>query len=305
MADLDFNLLRALDVLLTERSVTAAAKTLRLSPSAMSRTLSRLRGVIGDPLLVPAGRAMVLTPHATSIVDQVRTVTADVQAVLQPVPGIDPQRMKRTFAIRVNEAFVLTHGARLHAAVARAAPGVRLRFAPKPDKDIRSLRDGLIDLDIGVISQNSGELRAQTLYRDRFVGVVRTGHPLLSDGSVTAERFGDYDHVSDWGHVVASRQGHFTGPVDDALSALGIARDIKVVVPSFPAVVAMVAASDLIGLVPRSFAITAAGIAVFDLPVETPELVISQIWHPRMDADPGHRWLRGVIHDAFRTTLSV
>ncbi|MBW8733898.1 MAG: LysR family transcriptional regulator [Asticcacaulis sp.] len=302
MADPDLNLLPALDVLLAQRSVTAAAKVLRLSPSAMSRTLSRLRVLLGDPLLVPAGRIMVLTPHAEAIADRVRTVTADIQAVLRPAPDIDMRWVKRIFTLRANEAFVLAYGARLHQAVSGMAPDVRLRFAPKPDKDIRSLREGQIDLDIGVISGDGAELRAQTLYRDRFVGVVRTGHPLLSGEGVTAERYSGFGHVSDWGHVVAARSGHFTGPVDDALNALGISRDIKVVVPSFPGVVAMAAASDLIGLVPRSFADTTAGIAVFDLPVETPEIVISQIWHPRMDADPGHRWLRGVIHDAFRTT---
>ncbi len=300
MSDPDFNLLPALDVLLAERSVTAAARTLRLSPSAMSRTLARLRTLIGDPLLVPAGRTMVLTPHAEAIAGDVRKAAADVLGVLRPAPGIDVHNLKRVFSIRVNEAFVLTHGARLHAAVAAAAPGVRLRFAPKPDKDIRSLRDGQIDMDIGVVPGDAGELRAQTLYRDRFVGVVRTGHPILSEG-VTPERYGGFGHVSDWGHVVASRQGHFTGPVDEALDALGIVRDVKVIVPSFPAVVAMVAASDLIGLVPRSFAAAASGIAIFPLPVATPEIVISQIWHPRVDADPAHRWLRGVIHDAFRT----
>lgn len=303
MADPDFNLLMALDVLLAERSVTAAARTLRLSPSAMSRTLARLRTLTGDPLLVTAGRTMVRTPHAEAIAARVRTLTADVQAILRPAPGMDMRLMKRVFTIRANEAFVLAYGARLHAAVSQPAPNVRLRFAPKPDKDIRHLRDGQIDLDIGVISGDGAELRAQTLYRDRFVGVVRTGHPLLTDGEVTAERYGGFDHVSDWGHVVASRQGHFTGPVDQALQAVGQARDVKVVVPSFPAVIAMVAASDLIGLVPRSFAGMAPGVTVFDLPVDTPEIVISQIWHPRMDADPGHRWLRGVIHDTFRAGM--
>ena len=300
MAEPDFNLLLALDVLLAERSVTAAAKVLHLSPSAMSRTLARLRAQIGDPLLVPAGRVMVRTPHAEALAAQVRTLTADVQAVLRPAPGIEVRRMKRTFTIRVNEAFVLAYAARLHAAVSRLAPDVRLRFAPKPDKNIRALRDGQIDMDIGVIEGDAGELRAQTLYRDRFAGVVRSGHPLLADQPVTAERYDGFDHVSDWDHVVASPQGHFTGPIDAALKALGIAREVKVVVPSFPGVIAMVAASDLIGLVPRSFAALAPGVVLFDLPVDTPELVISQIWHPRVDADPGHRWLRGVIHDAFR-----
>eukprot|EP01042_Synura_sphagnicola_P019602 gene19602-24821_t len=179
MPDLDLNLLTALDALLSERSVTGAGRRLGLSVSAMSRTLSRLRAVLGDPVLVPAGRAMVPTPHAEAIAEQVHALHDDVRAVLRPSPEIDIATLRRDFTIRANEAFVLRFAARLSAAVAAAAPGVRLRFAPKPDKDIRPLRDGAVDLDIGVISGDGAELRAQTLYRDVFVGVVRASHPLL------------------------------------------------------------------------------------------------------------------------------
>src|SRR5688572_6168439 len=86
MPGLDLNLLTALDALLTERSVSGAARKLGLSTSAMSRTLSRLRTVLGDPILVPAGRAMVATPHATAIAEQVRALNAGVCAVLRPPP---------------------------------------------------------------------------------------------------------------------------------------------------------------------------------------------------------------------------
>ena len=293
MSDLDLNLLTALDALLSERSVSAAARRLRLSPSAMSRTLARLRTVMNDPILVPAGRAMVATPHAEAIAARVRGLNDDILSVLRPADSIDPRALKRDFTIRANEAFVLLQAARLTAAVAAEAPGVRLCFAPKPDKSIGALRDGSVDLDIGVISGDGGELRAQTLYRDRFVGVARAGHPLLRN--ITPEVY------AACGHVTASRKGKFSGPVDAGLAALGLTRDIRLGVPGFPAVLAVTAASDLIGLVPGSFCDgpLASGTAAFDLPVETAGIVISQIWHPRLDADPGHRWLRGVIFNAF------
>ena len=295
MADLDLNLLIALDALLSERSVSGAARRLRLSPSAMSRTLSRLRNLMGDPVLVPAGRAMVPTPHALAIADQVRTLNAGVQAVLRPAPSIDVRQLKRVFTIRANEAFVVIHAARLAAAVAAVAPGVRLHFTPKPDKTSRTLREGLVDLDIGVISGDGGELRAQRLYHDVFVGVAREGHPLF-DAKITPERYAAF------GHVVASRRGLTTGPVDAALERLKLPRDVRVVVPSFPAVLAVAAASDLLGLVPRSFyaARPEPGTVNFTLPVITPEITVSQIWHPRMDADPGHRWLRALVFEEFR-----
>ncbi len=295
MHDLDLNLLTALDALLSERSVTGAGRRLGLSVSAMSRTLSRLRAVLGDPVLVPAGRVMVLTPYAETIAEQVRTLLDDVRTVLRPPPEIDISTLRRDFTIRANEAFVLRFAARLSAAVAAAAPGVRLRFAPKPDKDIRPLREGTVDLDIGVISGDGAELRAQTLYHDVFVGVVRAGHPLL-DGPVTPERY------ARWGHVVSSKRGEFLGPVDEALAALGETRTVSIVVPSFPAVIAVASVSDMIGLAPRSFCQTGPDMKtqMFDLPVATPGITVSQIWHPRMDADAGHRWLRARVFESFR-----
>lgn len=295
MQDVDLNLLIALDVLLQERSVTRAAARLRLSTSAMSRTLSRLREALGDPVLVPAGRAMVSTPRAEEIAEQVHLLSAAVQAMLRPPPPVDPRRMEREFTIRANEAFTQLYAAKLSAAVSATAPGVRLRFVPKPDKDIQPLRDGTVDLEIGVISGDGGELRAQTLYRDTYVGIARPGHPLL-DQPVTPER------LCAWGHVVFARRRGRSGPADDALAERGLSRRVSVIVPGFPAVIAVVSASDLLGLVPRSACLALPGYktVLFDLPIPMPELIISQIWHPRMDADAGHRWLRQVVFETFR-----
>jgi DNA-binding transcriptional LysR family regulator len=295
MHDIDLNLLTALDVLLQERSVTRAALRLRLSTSAMSRTLSRIRETLGDPVLVPAGRAMVLTPHAEAIAEQVHTLSAGAQAVLRPPPPVDPRSMEREFTIRANEAFTQLYAAKLSAAVSAVAPGVRLRFVPKPDKDIGPLRDGTIDLEIGVIAGDGGELRAQTLYRDTYVGIARAGHPLF-DAPVTPER------LCAWGHVVFARRRGRSSPADEALAAIGLSRRVSVIVPGFPAVIAVASASDLLGLVPRSACLALPGydITLFELPIPMPGLIISQIWHPRMDADAGHRWLRAMVFEAFR-----
>lgn len=295
MRDIDLNLLAALDVLLQERSVTRAAVRLGLSTSAMSRTLSRLREALGDPVLVAAGRAMVLTPHAEAISEQVRALSAEAQAVLRPPRPVDPRHMEREFTIRANEAFTQLYAARLSAVISAVAPGVRLRFVPKPDKDIGPLRAGTIDIEIGVISEESHELRAQTLYRDSYVGVARARHPLF-DQPVTPER------LCAWNHVVFARRRGKDAPADEALAVLGLSRRVTVIVPGFPAVIAVASASDLLGFVPRSACLALRGydIALFEPPIPMPELVISQIWHPRMDADAGHRWLRAMVFEAFR-----
>lgn len=293
MSDLDMNLLTALDVLLTQGSVTGAARKLGLSPSAMSRTLARLRAVTGDPLLVRAGRRLVPTPRAAAMRDRVHDLVRDARTVLSPQTGdIDVAAISRTFTIRAGEGFVEMFADRIVASIASAAPRARLRFAPKPDKDVAPLRDGEIDLEIGVVGTSAPEIRTRLLFRDRFVGAVRTGHPLLSD-TISAERYAAYRHV------VASRRGAFMGPVDSALAAIGLSRETMVVVPAFSDALRIARKSDLVALVPgscfRSDDPGLAGISAFPLPVTTPEIAVSAMWHPRVNADPVHRWLRDKV----------
>src|SRR5688500_5613855 len=151
MARPDLNLLVTLDMLLAEGSVARAARRLRLSPSAMSRSLARLREVTGDPLLVRAGRALVLTPRATELRERVGRLVEEAEAVLRPVERVDLARLERTFTLRTSDGFVETFGPALIARVRGDAPGVRLRFVPKPDKDGTPLREGSVDLETGVV----------------------------------------------------------------------------------------------------------------------------------------------------------
>lgn len=297
MNNVDLNLLLALDALLTEGSVTGAARHLGLSSSAMSRTLARLRSATGDPLLVRAGRGLVPTPRAAELRDQVHELTRDVRTVLSPqTRQLDVASLERTFTIRANEGFIELFSAPLVAAVTEAAPRVRLRFAPKPVKDARPLREGRIDLEIGVLGAFAPEVRTQSIFRDKFVGAVRVGHPLLT-GPLTPERYAACKHV------VASRKETFTGPVDGALEELGLRREIVAVVPGHPDAMRIARQSDLVALVPCSClgsTLTSTdppteGLTSFELPVRTPEIVISAMWHPRVDADPAHRWLRDTV----------
>lgn len=299
MDEPDLNLLVALDALLAEASVAGAARRLGLSASAMSRTLTRLRAATQDELLVRAGRHMVLTPHAESLRERTHGLLQDTRSVLRPaVTEAGIGSLQRTFTIRANDGFVEVFAAVLIAAASRAAPGVRLRFAPKAEKTSTPLREGLADLEIGVLSGMGPEVRVQALFRDRFVGLVRRGHPLADVDPITTELYVAY------GHVVASRAGRSEGPVDAALAAQGLQRDIVSVVPSFQAALAVTLASDLIGLVPASFlADPPETVRVFDLPVETPTITVSQMWHPRVDNEPGHRWLRQLVLSVCRDRI--
>ncbi|WP_332684890.1 LysR family transcriptional regulator [Bosea sp. (in: a-proteobacteria)] len=292
MSTPDLNLLVTLDVLLTEGSVARAARRLRLSPSAMSRALARLRETTGDPLLVRAGRGLVPTPRALELRERVGQIVQDAKAALGPAEELDLEKLVRTFTLRTSEGFAETFGAELMARLGRQAPGVRLRFVQKPDKDSAPLRDGTVDLETGVVGKATGpEVRAQALFRDRFVGVVRAGHA-LSSGEITPAGYAAEKHIS------VSRQGHDRGPIDDALSLLGLAREVVTVVGGFSTALALARATELIASVPeRHTAALRAGMHSFPLPVALPEITISLLWHPRLDADPAHRWLRGCVRE--------
>ncbi|MBY5589413.1 LysR family transcriptional regulator [Rhizobium leguminosarum] len=293
MSTPDLNLLVTLDVLLAEGSVARAAQRLRLSPSAMSRALARLRETTGDPLLVRAGRGLVPTPRALELRERVGRIVEDAQAVLRPAEALNLQRLVRTFTLRTSEGFAESFGPDLIARLGRQAPGVRLRFVQKPDKDSAPLRDGTVDLETGVVGGTTGpEVRAQALFRDRFIGVVRLGHPFC-EREMTPSLYAAGQHI------YVSRRGLDKGPIDEALNALGLERQIATIVSGFSTALQLARNSDLIASVPeRHTGALRAGMHSFPLPVPTPEIAVSLLWHPRMDADPAHRWLRGCVRDA-------
>jgi DNA-binding transcriptional LysR family regulator len=288
----DLNLLVTLDVLLAEGSVARAAQRLRLSPSAMSRALARLRAATGDPLLVRAGRGLVPTPRALELRGRVSQLVEDGEAVLRPAEALDPKRLARTFTLRTSEGFVETFGPDLIARAGKEAPGVRLRFVQKMNKDSTPLRDGTVDLETGVVGASTGpEVRAQALFRDRFVGVVRWGHA-LSKGAISPARYAAGRHIG------VSRRGLDKGPIDEALAPLGLERNIVTTVGGFATALALARDTDLIASVPeRHTAGMRAGMHSFPLPVDVPEITVSLLWHPRLDADPAHRWLRGCVRE--------
>jgi DNA-binding transcriptional LysR family regulator len=289
----DLNLLFTLDVLLAEGSVAGAARRLRLSPSAMSRALTRLREATGDPLLVRAGRGMVASPRALELRDAVSQLVHGAEAALRPVGTLDLAQLERTFTLRASEGFVENFGAKLLSRIAQEAPGVRLHFLHKLEKTSGQLREGSIDLETGVVDKEIGpEVRTQALFRDRYVGVARAGHA-LSVGEMTPERFAAAAHV----HV--SRRSGDSGPIDDALTVLGLERKIAVIVGGFAAALALVRASDLVTTVhERHSGSLFAGMFSFALPLAIPQFTVSLLWHPRLEGDQAHRWLRGCVRDA-------
>lgn len=288
---LDMNLLVTLDALLAEGSVAGAAQRLNLSSPAMSRQLSRIRHLLGDPVLVRAGRGLVPTPRAEALRERLRHLVDEAEALIRGDDELELARLARTFVIRANDGFVGTFGAELASRAAREAPNVRFRFAPQSQEDVEALREARIDADVGVIGAMGPEIRLQALFHDRFVGVVRPDHPLIE--AVSPQSFTSFPHVS------VSRRGRFAGPIDEALAALGLVRPVTIAVANFADALAIVRTSDHVAAVPARLTEPArAGLHSFDLPVKTDTLAVSLAWHPRFDADPAHLWLRRMIREA-------
>jgi DNA-binding transcriptional LysR family regulator len=258
----------------------------------MSRALARLRTTMGDPLLARAGRGLVPTPRALELRDRISRLVQEAEAVLRPAEILDIEQLVRTFTLRTSDGFVETFGPGLIARVAKEAPRVRLRFVPKPDKDSAPLREGAVDLETGVVSSATGpEVRTQALFRDRFTGVVRKGHP-LSRGKITAARYAASRHI------LVARSGVDRGPIDEALQPLGLEREIAATVGGYAAGLALARATDLVASVPqRHTAVLRAGMHAFRLPFAMPEITVSLLWHPRLEADPAHRWLRRIVRE--------
>jgi DNA-binding transcriptional LysR family regulator len=286
----DFNLLVTLDVLLAEGSVAKAARRLRLSPSAMSRALARLREVTGDPLLVRAGRALVPTPRALELRTQVGELVDGANAVLRPAAKLDLATLQRRFTLRSSEGFVETFGPPLLSRIGEAAPGVTLQFVAKPDKESAPLREGGVDIETGVIDETTApEMRAAPLFEDRWVGVVAAGHA-LAKGKVTGPRYGSARHV----HVL--RRGLHSNEIEEAARTTGVDRKVAIIVHGFSAALALARETELVATVPdRHTAGLHSGMHIFALPFAIPPFTISMLWHPRMDGDLAHKWLRSQI----------
>lgn len=300
---IDANLLVALDALLAEQSVTRAAERLHTSPAAMSRTLGRLRRLLEDPLLVRAGQAMVPTPRAEELREEVAAVVRRCGALLAPGEIVDPATLRRTFSVQTADVVSAGLAPGLLKLAAREAPGVSVRFRAEEMEAGPALRDGQIDLEVGALDHVDPETRTEELATLRMVAGVRTGHP-LAEGPLTPARFAAAEHI------VVSRRGRFTGPIDVALAERHLHRRVVAVLPSHLAAMTLAAGTDLVCLVlaelpggdpgPLADLALTHGLLLIEVPLPLPPVVIGMAWHPRHAADGGHSWLRSAVRRVLR-----
>ncbi|MGK3992706.1 LysR family transcriptional regulator [Sorangium sp. So ce1024] len=285
----DLNLLTALDALLEERSVSAAAARLHLSQPAMSRTLGRIRDATGDPILVRTGRTMTLTPRALALRQEVQAIVRRAHAVLAPERELDLARLDRTFAVRCHDAITTVLGALLLRAAQEQAPLVKIRLLAEPAADTDDLRHGRVDLEIGSTEPAVPEIHGELIGQDRIVVAVRRGHP-LAQGRLTARRYAEALHV------IVSRRGRLRDPIDDALEALGLRRRVVAAAPTTAAAMHLAHESDVVVALPARVCgpvLRTLGLSARPLPLDVPALRVVQLWHRRYENDKAHAWLRG------------
>ncbi|MFI9048147.1 LysR family transcriptional regulator [Streptomyces sp. NPDC053427] len=285
---MDLNLLRVLDALLQENSVTRAAERLGTSPAAVSRTLARLRRAVGDPLLVRAGQGMVPTPRALELREEVGALLRGCDNVLRPGAGFDAVYLQRTFAVQATDLLLAGLAGTLTDRIRAEAPHVDVVFLPEALEGGPALRQGSVDVELGVLGNLDPEIRTQHLTRRKLIGIARSGHPLFS-GRIDARRFAAADHIG------ISRHGKRLGPIDHALAKRGLQRRVSVVVPSHTSAMILARDSDLVALTLADWlpdTAAALGLRTFPIPLDLAPLDLGMAWHPRNSADPGHRWFR-------------
>lgn len=291
MESTDLASLAALDALLQEASVSRAARRLGLSTPAVSHALARLRERFDDPLLVRAGRRMVLTPRAEELKPRVRDAVSVASAVFEPRGDFDPARVERGFTVSVTDYVLLVFGGAIDEAISHAAPGLDLQFVPNAVDDAERLRTGTTDLAVGIYGDLPPELKLRPIITDRFVCVVREDHPDVKK-RLTLRRFVSLEHIQ-----VAPR-GRPGGYVDELLAARGLARRVARAVPYFQVALEMAARSDRVLTVSERIARKLGpqlGLRVLEPPLPLEPFALSLLWHPRLDADPAHRWLRSSL----------
>ncbi len=292
LGSINLNLLMALDALLTEGNVTRAAERLGVTQSAMSHSLQKLREIFDDPLLVRGPSGMAPTARANELIEPIRRGLAELSRALRESPSFDPAAASRTFTLAMGDLFALLLLPPLLEIARREAPGIDLTIRPADGRrEPELLHAGEIDGAIAVLLGDRASIRSKRLFTERFVCIVRKGHPDVK-GPLSLDLFVRLPHA------LISPRGSGASYVDEALAKLGRQRRIALRVPYFLAAPFVIARSDLVLTLPERLAHQLAKGLPIDIlppPVELTSFSSYLIWHERDEADPAHTWLRGAI----------
>ncbi len=288
---IDLNLLVVLDALLAERSVTKAAQRLHLSQSATSAALSRLRQVLGDPLLLRAVGGMLPTRRGSELELPVRALLGDIERMVMAGQEFHPGTTAATFTIAASDYVEFTILPRLIDFLEASSPSSRLAVRPRDFEAIgRQLETGETDIALMSTANAPPDVRSRPLYAERFVLVVRRDHPTVGD-SIDLDAYCALDHV-----MVSAQGGGFTGAIDEALALAGRKRKVKLSVPHYLLVPEVVVRTNMMAALPERLALAYADrVRAIEPPFSIRGFTIALVWHERTHRDPAQRWLRDSI----------
>lgn len=298
MSRADLNLLVSFQVLMEERSVTAAANRMFLSQPAMSRVLDRLRHLFQDPLLLRTGSGYNPTRRALHIYNELEKLLPGIETVIGG-EKFDPARSTDHFRIAMTDNVALYLLPKVMDRVMRMSHSISFEVSAWKEDAFQKLTTNAIDLVIWINSAPY-PLKSETIYHDEFVCLVREDHP-VAKRNMTVKKYLSMQHVA------VSLGGLRQGRLDDALNKLGYNRDARLSVPFFGALASVVERTDLIATLPGRLAkaITRRSKSqIVRFPITLPKIAYIQVWHPRNDQDVAHKWLRDLVKQSVeeRTT---
>ena len=285
---LDLNLLLTLNALLIERNVTRAAQRLHLSQPSVSVQLGKLRAAFDDPLLLPGPRGMLPTARALGLLAPLQAALAQLEQVLQPEAAFDPLTAEVEWKLAAADATEYAILLPLLPTLRAQAPGSRMAvFDAVPSRMASQLESGLVDLGFLAQEEAPPALRHRVLFSEHYVLAGRIDHPALQTAP-DLDRFCALEFV-----VVSPNGGGYRTAVDSALAQLGRTRTVVLSVPHFLFVPPLLAASDMVALLPSRLLKNAlSSLRTWEPPLAIPDYEMVMVWHERMHLDPGHRWLR-------------
>ncbi len=290
---LDLNLLKTLDALLDEGSVTRAAERLALTQPAVSGMLTRLRESFDDPLFVRAQRGLVPTPRALALALPVKRVLGEIEGMLQP-QQFEPTSANLTLTIAATDYAQRTILLPLLAALRQQAPGIRVAARPVDNARVqRQLESGELDMAILTPESTHEGLHAHHLYDEQYVCAVHDRHPAAN--GLDLEQFCALEHA-----IVSMTGDAFRGVTDEALAALGRERRVSLSVPSFLMLLEVLRSSDLIAVLPRRLVLPSDGLQILQPPLAIPGFRKLLVWHERTQQHPAHRWTRALLKEVCR-----
>ena len=299
----DLNGLVVLDTLLQTRSVTRAARQLGLSPSAISHALARLRRTFDDPLLVRGPGGLVPTARGLALSGPLRAALLAVSHAVEPSKPFDPTTATRRFTCSTVDFVEFLLWPALAAHLVKHAPGFDLTSHVMVEDIAGALGGGAYDLCIApsVNAPDQVSIRQRLLFDERFVCLVRRGHPAL-DRRLTPKRFAALEHV------LVSPLGRTGGVVDAALAEHGLTRRVRMLTQHFLLAPFVVARTDLVLTMPERTAremTRHVDLEILSPPIALPTFQIVMMWHERSHDDPAHAWLRDAFVKVAATSAPV